>query len=387
MHFRFRLRSERPLGVIFMLTFLTQLGYAVITPFLALYFSRYVPVGVVGLIFAGTYGLNILANIFSAKIIERISERKSLVYALGGAAGAIAFVGFAGHVIGIVILFALYTFLLTVALYNIDLYIKQYSAADSLAGNEGKLGMFGNLGWLVGPFIGSALAVQFGLPAVFIASAAATVAALILFVEARPHDRDLVKPSAGSFGQAVRNYFRDPELVKLYIISFGLSFFYGAWNFAPILLAGRGLSLGDVGIVYGLSALPWVLFEYPVGRLADRRFGERIFIVIGFALMAAATITFGGSRTAAWVIGALFVGIIGSSLIERTHAAKFYRQASAADVEQISVWRTSTGLGFIIAPLLAAWVLSLASLEFYFSMVGLAGLLFLAAALSLGRRR
>ncbi len=386
-HLRFRIRRDRPLALIYVLTLLTQLGYGMITPFLAVYFGGFVSIELVGVILAGIYAVTVLANIFGASIIERLHERRSLGYALAGASVAIGVLGFVSHISGIIVLFSLYAFLLTLVLFNIDLYVKHYSEQSSLAGNEGKLGVFGNLGWLLGPIIGSAVVVEFGLSATFLACGIATLLGFILFIEARPHDVERVMQPHQSFFASLRSYMKDQELRKLYVVSFGLSFLYAAWNFVPLLLVDRGLSLGSLGIVYGPSALPWVLFEYPVGRLADRKYGEKVFIVTGFGLMVLASFSFSVLASLAWLIGALVLGIIGSSLIERTQAAAFFRRVGDDDVERISVWRTSSGLALILGPLSAAAVSSFVPLPFFFMIVGLLGLLFLATALGLRSSR
>jgi MFS family permease len=133
--------------------------------------------------------------------------------------------------------------------------------------------------------------------------------------------------------------------------------------------------------------LPWVLFEYPVGRLADRRYGEKVFIVIGFVFMVVASFAFSVLSTIPWLIGALLIGIIGSSLIERTHAAAFFRRVADNDVERISVWRTATGFAFVLGPLLAALIMLFAPLTFFFGIVGVLSLFFLATALALRSSR
>lgn len=386
-HFRFQRRPGSPIGIILALNLLTALSLAVITPFLALYFGSFVSIQYVGLILAGSYGVSILANIFGAKIIERIHEQRSLTLALAGTTLAVFLIGFIGHIAAAVSFFALYTFLLTIVWFNVDLYIKHYSDTSNLSGNEGKLGVFGNLGWLIGPILGGLVAVRYGLPSIFIFSALFTFIALVLFIEARPHDRELATPKHDRFGHALKEYFSNAELRRLYIIYFGLSFVYSAWAFIPISLTQMGASVSTVGLIFGLSALPWVLFEYPVGKLADRRFGEKIFIVTGLALVTIILFAMGAARSLWPYIIALFIGITGTSLIERTHQSYFLKLVDESDVEKISIWRTASGLGYILAPLLAALVLGWSSLGFYYAIVGFASILFLTAALGLKRSR
>ena len=385
-HFRFQRRPGSPISIILALNFLTALGLAVITPFLALYFESFVSIQMVGLILAGSYGVSILANIFGAKIIEQIHEQRSLTLALAGTTLTVFLIGFVGHVAAIVSFFTLYTFLLTIVWFNVDLYVKHYSDATNLSGNEGKAGVFGNLGWLIGPMLGGLVAARYGLPSVFIFSALFTLVALILFVEARPHDRELAPPKHDRFRHALKEYFSNSELRRLYVIYFGLSFIYSAWAFIPVSLTQLGASISTVGLVFGLSALPWVLFEYPIGKLADRRLGERRFIIAGLAIVTIMLFVLGATRSLWSFVAVLFIGITGTSLIERTHQSYFLKLVDESEVEKISIWRTATGLGYIAAPLLAALILSASSLGFYYTVVGFVSVLFLAAATGLKHR-
>lgn len=383
-HLRFRLRPSQPLGVIYALSFLTALGVAIIEPFLALYAETLVPLSYVGLFISLSFVISILANLFGSAIIRRLHEQRSLILGLGMATLALFLMGFVGHIAALVVVFAFYTFAITLVWFNVHLYVKHNSDAQHLSGNEGKLGVFVNLGYVLAPFIGGAVASTFDLPAIFVASALITLIAFIMFLEIKPYDQELVPESKEHFWGSVRNYFADKELGKIFVALFGLRFLYAIWYFLPVLLTDKGLSVAHLGLVYSLSAIPWVLLEYPVGKMADRR-GERMFIIIGFAILSLVGFLYGFAPSLPWIIAGLFIGVIGSSFIEQTVFSAFFRRSGDRDVERLSVLRTAMGLGQVLGPLLASLLISLAPLPFLFTFSGLLSLLFLANALSLQR--
>ncbi|MFH0853221.1 MAG: MFS transporter [bacterium] len=382
-HLRFSLRRDRPLGTIYVLSFLTSLGVAVIQPFLALYFETFVPLSFVGLLLSISYLISILANIFGARIIRLLHEQRVVIIALGGTALMLFLLGFVGHVAILIVIFSLYTFFITLIWFNIQLYIKHNSATDKLSGNEGKLGSIINLGFVLAPFIGGAIASRYDLPAVFIASAIFTLLGLILFAEIRPYDHEEIAVPGSHFLQQIKNYFRDPELTKIYLTSFGLYFNYSLWIFLPVYLLELGMSLASLGLLYSLTALPWVILEYPIGRLADKKSSLKGFLVAGFFLLAIVSFTFGILNELSWIIAALVVGVIGSSFIEMNSFSAFFKLAGHDNVERLSIFRTAMGLGQISGPLVAALILAQGSLSFLFIFAGFVGLLLLANALSL----
>lgn len=386
LHFRFKLHPKKPISVIYAINFLTAFGLGAISPFLAIYFKSMMPVQYVGLVFAASYVISIVANIFGGMIIEHLQEKKTLAWSLFGAALTLSLLGFVTHSATVVVLFSIYTFLLTIVWFNIDLYVKHFSDTMNLSGNEGKIGVIGNLAWMIAPFFAGALAERYQLSAVFAVSAAFTLVALILFLEVDPHEREFKSPKHDRFLKAAREYFHDSQLARAYVVAFGLAFLYSSWTFVPLLLEKYGSSITGVGLIYGLCALPWVLFEYPVGKLADAKYGERRFIISGFIVAAAATVLLSFADSIVGIVAVLFVAITGSSLIERTHVAYFFRRIDEDDVEKISVWRTATGLGYVFGPLLSVPLFAAGSIELYYFVIGCLTLCFAATAWGLSRR-
>ena len=60
--------------------------------------------------------------------------------------------------------------------------------------------------------------------------------------------------------------------------------------YTPIYLHEHiGLPWSDIGIIFTIMLLPFVLFEFPAGKLADGKWGEKEPPIIGIILIAVST--------------------------------------------------------------------------------------------------
>ena len=99
-----------------------------------------------------------------------------------------------------------------------------------------------------------------------------------------------------------------------------------------------GFTWDKIGIIFTIVLLPYMLFEFPLGKLADRWLGEKEFLIIGFVIMAGATgaLTFITSTSiVVWTI-ALFMTRVGGSFTEIMSETYFFKQIDDGDVNIIS---------------------------------------------------
>ena len=149
--------------IIFEINFLRHLASAMLSTVLALYFRQFVDSdAAVGAIFFAGYTAALLSNFYSARLIKHLHRRKTLLLALMGLSAAFALFAVIRHTALVFLMFAVYQFMLALFVMDVGLYIKHFSNYRQLAGNTGKLGSIGNLGFLVGPLLGGLLADKFG---------------------------------------------------------------------------------------------------------------------------------------------------------------------------------------------------------------------------------
>ena len=118
---------------------------------------------------------------------------------------------------------------------------------------------------------------------------------------------------------------------------------------------------------------PFVLLQLPLGILADKKWGEKEMLIIGFVIMGLSTIIFGAYRGVSPIIFAilLFFTRVGASTIEVMCETYFFKQINDNEPEIISLFRTTTPIAFIIAPLIGSFLIL--KIPFY-SIYGILGI-------------
>lgn len=177
-----------------------------------------------------------------------------------------------------------------------------------------------------------------------------------------------------SFSKAFTTLERNGGARSVTVANLLLQIFY-AWMvvYTPLHLLALGFSWQEISWTFSVMLLPFLLFELPVGRLADKYFGEKEFMVAGFAILAASTalLSFIGDAPILIWAGILFVTRLGASFVEITTESYFFKQVDGKDAELIGLFRMTRPFSFIAGPILGLLILSLVPLSSAFLVFGL----------------
>jgi MFS family permease len=133
-----------------------------------------------------------------------------------------------------------------------------------------------------------------------------------------------------------------------------------------------GFGWQDIGIILVIMLLPFPLIQYPLGRLADRKYGEKEIMLAGLALMGISTICLAFITTpniALWAIG-LFITRVGAAAAEVMMETYFFKTVSPRDSAALGVFRITRPLSYFIAPLVAIIGLMFVSNAYMFAVIG-----------------
>ncbi len=102
-----------------------------------------------------------------------------------------------------------------------------------------------------------------------------------------------------------------------------------------------GFSWQEVSLIISAGLLAYVIFEYPIGIIADRYIGEQEMMAVGFVILAITTASFAfmASASIVWWMGLMFINRIGASLVEVTTESYFFKQVAGEDASLMSLFR------------------------------------------------
>lgn len=186
----------------------------------------------------------------------------------------------------------------------------------------------------------------------------------------------------------LKEFYKLEKIRNITFCHFVLQFFY-SWMiiYVPIYLVGEmGFDWGDAALIISISLLPFLLFEIPIGEMADKRQGEREIIITGFIISGLVLLLFPMIPKGHFIFWttALFITRIGASLIETATESYFFRNTEGKD-ELIEVFRISGPFAFIVGPTIGSLLLLfMPSLRSIFPVLGI--VMFLGVLLALRLR-
>lgn len=364
--------SQKKTTSISTLSFLVGFIDAFVIYTLSSYFAGIVGEQLVGVVYFIVFGIHLGLLLSLDTFIHRIGRVRYLVFCLGLALLAIGVLpsvsaGIAGLFFGI--LYLAFSNTVWVAL---DILLENYSE-DKLSGRiRGFHLMVMNIGFLLAPYLSTQILSRLGYPAifiiVFIGYAFALLMTVLLF---RTEHRAIHHPEM-RFSQTLHEVMERSSLRHIFAVSFALEFFYSIMIiYMALHLQNIGFSWNEIGLIFTIMLLPFVFLQYPVGVLADKRFGEKEMLALSFLLTIAATIgviLYDGKSLLVWA-GILFVSRVGVAAIEVLRDSYFYKQIDGDDTQIIAFFRMARPAANMLGAVISVGLLAFFGLPSVFCAV------------------
>jgi len=284
-----------------------------------------------------------------------------------------------------IFLLMLYIIVVNLAWVSLDIILEAYSEDRRSGRIRGLHLTIMNAGILLGPFFSTRLLSTFGFDGLFLA---AMVMFMLVFIISllglRGANHKFMQQLTTR--DLVKKIFVNKDVMKIYGVSLTLEIFYALMVvYTPLYLLERGLSWNQIGIIFTIMLLPFVLLQYPLGALADKKFGEKELLIAGIAIMGvSAGSIFFITSSAVWLWGmTLFVTRIGAAMVEILRDSYFYKRIDGRDMDVISFFRTACSVGYMLAAALSAMLLVAFPMKSVFLLVAVLVLLGLYPAIKL----
>ncbi len=340
---------------------------------LSTYFSDIAQSESVGIFYFVAYSGVFVCLFFLQPLIRRVGRAHALYLSLGVsicASALLASVSAPLLAIGAALLLIIATNVTWVAL---DIMLESFSQ-DKVSGTiRGLYLTIMNAGLLAAPFLSLKTLDMFNYSGIFLTLMIGyTIIFIIALLGFRTDNK--VFQQRLQFGSTLKKMLRERNLLRIYHVSFALEFFYALMIvYTPLYLRSLQFSWDDIGIIFTMMLIPFVVLQYPLGVLADRYFGEKEMLIVSIGIAALATLALSflhSSSLILWGI-ALFLTRVGVAGIEILRDSYFYKQIDGNDMNVISFFRTARPIANIVAALLSVALLALFPLQSIFILVAI----------------
>lgn len=248
-------------------------------------------------------------------------------------------------------LLMLYIIFIGSAWVSLDVILESFSN-DRMSGRIRGLHLtLINAGYLIGPFLSTQVLEKYDFQGIFVFLLIFNSLVLSFSLlglrnvnhcfSVKLRTRDLIK-----------KVFSQKDIFKIYYIAFALDFFFAlVVIYTSIYLLNQGISWSQIGVIFTFMLVPFVILQYPIGYLADKKMGEKEMIILSLIFIGISTgIIYFVETKNIWIWAViLLLTRIGAAMLEILRDSYFYKKIDGHDVDLINFFRTSMPVGYILA--------------------------------------
>ena len=364
--------------------FLLAAHFALISYVNSSLLGQFVGIGTLSALYIAGSLLDIFLLFLAPFLLRRYGSILSFLFFIALETLVIFGMGFLTSARLIIFLFIIQLALASVLYFWIDLCLEQETRAENTTGNKrGGLLTFSNIAWVISPLALTFLISQNNFSRVYF-SAGLVLIILLPIVGFSFKNIKKVSAAKTEIFSGFKLLWREKDQFRIAFVQFVLNFFY-SWMviYMPLLLSKEmGFGWDKIGVMFTIMLLPFLLFQWPAGFLADKKFGEREILIGGLIIMSVATFFIPIiSVPVFWVWAAvLFATRIGASLVEVASESYFFKHVKEKDVSEISVFRMVRSFSYVLAPLIAlpiVYFFSYSASFYFLAFFTLLGLFFI----------
>jgi len=352
--------EERKIKLINFISFLNGFSQAVVVYVLSTFFEKSSGMVNIGIFYTVAYLFVLLIFLNLHKTVRRLGKSNVFFFTILMKILAIGLLIFSGAEKISIIWGVIYLIAAAIEWTMLDVILESFSQ-DQVSGRIRGLHLtVFNAGFLFGPFLSAKILEKFDFYGIF---TLAFILASIIFVVALVGLRKVNHQFSQrlSVPNLIKKIWKRKNIIRIYWISFVLEAFFALMViYVPIYLIDvMRFSWEDIGKIFTIMLIPFVILQYPMGVLADKKFGEKEFLIFSIILMGLATLAvyFIYSQSL-WVWALiLFMTRVGAALIEVLRDSYFYKQISGYDVDIINFFRTAMPMGYIFSTAVSALIL------------------------------
>jgi MFS family permease len=267
--------------------------------------------------------------------------------------------------------------------FTIDMFLEHFSTNNDTGRIRGDYLALANIAWVISPIITYHPLLKDNARIIFLISAGLTIPVIMIVMSMF---RDFKDPEYKPvpFWKSIGEAWTDVNIKSALMIHILLQTFY-AWMiiYTPIYLS-RYVGFGNETVsIFGAQVpammvitvfmlLPFVILDAPLGYLADKKYGEKEMLAIGFTVMGISTMLISlVTVKSVWIwCVVLFMTRVGAAMVEAMVDIYFFKKVDDSKVHLISLFRTARPVAYIISPIIGTILFTFAGIDALFITLG-----------------
>lgn len=339
------------------------------------FLSQFVSLSTVSLFFIISNFLTIIAIFFFPELIKKLSNIFLTKITLISFFVSALWLSLATGPLNALLAIILFSVSVNLIWINMDFLVESFSDNATTGRTRTVYFTFMNAGWIIAPAFSSYLIAIGGYKLTFIASAFFLIPFFFILLTQEKQLSNKTRYSSEKIKSVIHKIWHNKNLRGIFSIAMLLQLFYSsAVIYIPIYLhQNLGIAWNDLGLMFSIMLLPFVIFEIPAGIIADKYIGEKEILTVGFTILTIVLFFFYYIKVPTvwvWTL-VLFASRSGAALIEAMRETYFFKIVDVEDVDYINLFRLTSPLAYIIGPGLAILTLKFLPLNNLFLVLAI----------------
>lgn len=350
-------------------TLLLSFNYFFVTYINSSYLSQYISERNVGTLYTVGSFLTIILFFNIARLLKKFGNYRLMTFFLFIELLSLFGMAFFNDLEFIILAFLVHHTIHPMLFVSMDIFVEHYSTNENTGLIRGIFITIISIAAVISSFVVGRIIGDGNFELVYLFSAAfVTILYLVVYSNFR-NFRDSAYPLARGIA-LVQKFLREKNLRKIFVTSVMLNFFY-SWIiiYVPIYMYQYlGFSFPEIGLAISISLLPFVLFDIPLGELADKVIGEKEIMVVGYLLMIVALLLIGQTTLSSlplWT-ALLFLARTGASFADIANDTYFFKQINETNDELVTIWRINAPVGYVLGTIAGSAALIILPFQFIF---------------------
>lgn len=366
-------KQNKLLNTLFLSNIFVSFHYALVIYINSSFLSKYFTDTQISSLYIIGSILNVIILLNASKFLEKISNYTFSIYTLLLEFLAIACLAVTTSPFLVALSFITHLSAISTLLFNLDVFVESVSSNDALTGSvRGTYLTITNIMIVLAPLSISFLVRDSNYSFVYFLSSFLMIPLYLIVRKFKGANE--AKMHHISIERTLSEYVKSSDLYNVFISHTLLQLFYGFMViYMPIYLEQYiGFNWSEIGIIFTIMLIPFVIFELPVGELADDKYGEKEFLTIGFVIMGFFTLVMSFITVKSFWLWStiLFITRIGASLVEVSTESYFFKKVDKSRTDVISLFRVSRPLALVMAPVVATVALGFIPFQYIFIVIG-----------------